>query len=61
MIYTDQWPEWLKYVVLIPHAILLWVLVWFWWPKSTKAWCRASGLFVYLIIVYFVILRSMKF
>ncbi len=61
MINTDHWPLWLKYAVLVPHVALLAVLVWLWWPKSTKGWRWASGLFLYFLIVYFVLLRSMNF
>jgi len=59
MINTDQWPMWLKYSILIPHLVLLVLLTYLWWPRSNKSLVWTASLWIYLVTVYFLILRSM--
>jgi len=52
-----QWPLWLQLLVGLPHAALLVVTVWLWWPKSRKAWLRFVAVLAYLWLFYFVFVR----
>jgi len=57
-----EWPLWLQYVVLVPHALAGFLAFWLWWPKSDKDWrkfmCAAGYLFVvYLVLRYVFDLR----
>jgi hypothetical protein len=53
-----DWPEWLKATVIIPHALLGFIAVWLWWPKSGKEWRKfgfvAGYLFVFYLVMHFV-------
>jgi len=50
---------WLKYSILIPHLVLLVLLTYLWWPRSNKSLVWTASLWIYLVTVYFLILRSM--
>jgi len=52
----DQWPIWLRDVVLWPHLLGLSILTWLWWPKNDKGWNRFLMVFAYLII-FFLVMR----
>jgi len=45
----DEWPKWVREVVLIPNAVLL-VILNLWWPKNDKGWRRFGFSFAYLIV-----------
>ena len=49
---VDDWPFWVQLLVFGPHAILMGVLLWVWWPKSDKEWRRFGILLAYLIAFY---------
>jgi len=42
-------------IVLGPHAILMGILTWWWWPKTNKEWRRFGIAFAYLIAFYLVV------
>jgi len=33
----SEWPSWLQALVVAPHALLGFVAVWLWWPKSEES------------------------
>jgi hypothetical protein len=57
MIKFANWPHWLQLLVGIPHAILLVVMAYFWWPKTGKGLLWFFGLGAYLLLFYLVFVR----
>jgi hypothetical protein len=51
--YAD-WPGWVQTLVLLPHAILLSVSAWLWWPKSGREWRKFGFVAGYLVIFYLI-------
>jgi hypothetical protein len=51
---VSEWPNWLQILVFPPHAILLGVSTWMWWPKTNKEWRRYGFVLAYLIVFYLV-------
>jgi hypothetical protein len=51
---VSQWPSWVQFLVFGPHAILMGILTWVWWPKTNKDWRRFGIAFAYLIVFYLV-------
>jgi len=49
-----EWPTWVQILVFGPHAILMGILTWVWWPKSNKEWRRFGYVFAYLLVFYLV-------
>jgi hypothetical protein len=45
-------------MILVPHGLLGWCMVWLWWPKSDEGWRRFGILAVYLLVVYYFVLRK---
>lgn len=41
-------------LVLLPHGVLAYVMVWLWWPKDNKGWKRFGILAAYLLLFYLV-------
>ena len=56
----NDWPTWLKILVLGPNFPLLIVLR-FWWPKNNKAWGRFGLLLIYLVVFFLVMHYVFKF
>lgn len=54
--YYSEWPEWLKYVVMLPHALLGFFATWFWWPKDAQGW-RRFGFVAGYLLVFFLVMR----
>jgi hypothetical protein len=54
----ETWPMWLQYAVGVPHALLLWIMFWLWWPKSVKEWQRFFYVLAYLIVFYLIFVRK---
>jgi hypothetical protein len=51
--YAD-WPEWLRVLVMTPHAILLFVATWLWWPRSKEGNRAFLYVLLYLAAFYLV-------
>lgn len=51
---VSHWPSWVQMLVFGPHAILMAILTWVWWPKSNKEWKRFGLVFAYLVVFYLV-------
>ena len=51
---VSRWPCWVQMLVFGPHAILMAILLYFWWPKSNKEWKRFGLAFAYLVVFYLV-------
>ena len=49
-----EWPTWLQTLVLLPHAVLGFVMTIVWWPKSGQGWRRFGILAAYLLVFYLV-------
>ena len=41
----------------IAHALLGFVLVYLFWPKTTKQWAWFGGLGLYYLVIYFLFMR----
>ena len=52
---VSGWPSWVQVFVFGPHAILMGILCWWWWPKTNKEWRRFGIAFAYLIAFYLVV------
>ena len=50
----SEWSTWLQYVVLLPHAVLGFVMTWLWWPRSPENTRRFAILAAYLLVFYLV-------
>ena len=57
MVKFHNWPFWLQMLVVTPHAILVLVLLGFWWPRSAKQWGWYVGLLAYLWLFYLIFVR----
>jgi hypothetical protein len=55
---VESWPTWLQDAVGVPHALLLWMKCWLWWPKSDKELRRFGYLLAYLIVFYLIFVRK---
>jgi hypothetical protein len=53
----DHWPIWLQLLVGLPHAIFLVIMIWIWWPKTTRDWLFGLACFTYYALFYFVLIR----
>lgn len=53
----DQWPMWLQVVVIVPHAILFFAAMWFWWPRSGKGRYWLLAVLAYFWLFYLIFIR----
>jgi hypothetical protein len=53
----QTWPRWLQIVVMIPHAALIAVLLWVWWPKTSREWRWFGALLAYAVVFYLIFIR----
>jgi len=53
-----DWPKWLQFLIVFPHALLGFLAFWLWWPKSNKEWRKfglvAAYLFTFYLVMHFV-------
>ncbi len=56
-----QWPEWLQWLVIVPHALLGLIATWLWWPKNDHGWRRFAFVAAYLIVFYLVMVYVFDF
>jgi hypothetical protein len=52
-----DWPFWLQMLVVTPHAVLIFSLVWLWWPKTNRQWYWYFGLLAYFGLFYVIFVR----
>jgi len=58
MLKVQNWPFWLQLLVILPHAALLSEMVLVWSPKSLRGWLTQGACVIYLILFYFIFIRS---
>jgi hypothetical protein len=51
---VSQWPSGVQILVFGPHAVLMGIVTWVWWPKTDKEWKRFGWVFAYLLVFYLV-------
>lgn len=56
---VSHWPNWLKWVVVVPHAVAGFVMTLLWWPKSDRDWGRFAYMAVYLFVFYLIFVREL--
>jgi hypothetical protein len=54
MVKYADWPHWVQAFVIVPHALLGFVMTWLWWPKTGKGWLRFGILGAYLLVFYLI-------
>ena len=50
----QNWPHWLQLLVGIPYGVLGIVLVYVWWPKTTKGLVRFLLLGLFYVVFYLI-------
>ena len=56
-----HWPFWLRFVVVVPHAILASLLLLRWWPETRREWQRFGIAFAYLSVFLIVMVYVFKY
>jgi hypothetical protein len=51
-----QWPQWLQTLILVPHGLLGWVMLWLWWPKNDRSW-RKFGFCAAYLAGFFLVMK----
>ena len=50
------WPDWLKVMVMGPHAVLAWFIAVPWFPKSKRQWIW-TGIAVAYLAFFFAVMH----
>lgn len=52
---VSRWPSWVQVLAFGPNAILAGILLYWWWPNTSKEWRRFGIAFAYLVAFYLVV------
>ena len=53
----SHWPFWVQLLVVVPHAVLFFVAMWLWWPRSRQGKYWLVAVLAYFWLFYYVFVK----